>query len=143
MDTYEQKLISDALNFAHLTTLPKKADPQKSLWIEAIAKVRKADSSICYGILKRNFDLTSRVSYLNGSISAIAEIEEIYPYITLDKNFIKKFGKNDTEKERIAYLQSLNLPYVFAGYFDGKSIDELNKEIVKAAVYQQIKALEE
>lgn len=143
MTQYEQNLLTDALHVSHLTQLPKEVKKEKEIWIEAIAKIRKADSSICYGILKRNFDLTSRVSYINGSISAIAEIEEIYPYITLDKNFIKKFGKNDTEKERIAYLQSLNLPYVFAGYFDGKSIDELNKEIVKAAVYQQIKALEE
>lgn len=143
MTQYEQNLLTDALHVAHLTQLPKEVKKEKEIWIEAIAKVRKADSSICYGILKRNFDLTSRVSYINGSISAIAEIEEIYPYITLDKNFIKKFGKNDTEKERIAYLQSLNLPYVFAGYFDGKSIEDLNKEVVKAAVYQQIKALEE
>lgn len=143
MTQYEQNLLTDALHVAHLIQLPKEVKKEKEIWIEAIAKIRKADSSICYGILKRNFDLTSRVSYINGSISAIAEIEEIYPYITLDKNFIKKFGKNDTEKERIAYLHSLNLPYVSAGYFDGKSIDDLNKEVVKAAVYQQIKALEE
>ena len=143
MDTYEQKLISDALNFAHLTTLPKKADPQKSLWIEAIAKIRLANNSVAYGVVKRNADLSYRVAYVNGATAAIVEIEEVYPYVVLDKQYIHKFGKNDTEKERIAYLKSLKLPYVTEGYFDNMDIEELNKEVVKAAVYQQLKALEE
>lgn len=143
MDYYEQKLISDALNFAHLTTLPKKADPQKSLWIEAIAKIRLANNSVAYGVVKRNLDLTYRVLYVNGSTASIVGIEEAYPYIMLEKQYIKKFTEKAGEKERIAYLESLNLPYVAEGYFDGMSIDDLNKEVVKAAVYQQLKALEE
>lgn len=143
MDTYEQKLISDALNFAHLTTLPKKADPQKSLWIEAIAKIRLANNSVAYGVVKRNADLSYRVTYVNGSTASIVEIEEVYPYIMLEKQYIKKFTEKAGEKERIAYLESLNLPYVAEGYFDSMSIDDLNKEVVKAAVYQQLKSLEE
>lgn len=140
METYEQKLISDALNFAHLTTLPKKADPQKSLWIEAIAKIRLANNSVAYGVIKRNADLSYRVTYINGATAAIVGIEEVYPYVVLDKQYIKKFTDKAGEKERIAYLESLNLPYAVGGYFDGMDIEELNKEVVKAAVYQQLKA---
>lgn len=143
MDTYEQNLISDVLNFAHLTTLPKKADPQKSLWIEAIAKIRLANNSVAYGVVKRNADLSYRVTYVNGSTAALAKIEEVYPYIVLDKQYIKKFPKESDESDRIAYLQSLNLPYAVGGYFDNMDIEELNKEVVKAAVFQQLKALEE
>lgn len=143
MDLYEQKLISDVLNMAHLTTMPKKADANKAVWIEAIAKIRLADNSIGYGIVKRNPDLTHRVAYINGSTAAIFNIEEVFPYIILDKDHIKKFGPNAGEKARIAYLQSLNLPYATEGCFDNMSIDDLNKEVVKAAVYQQIKSLEE
>lgn len=144
MEAYEQKLISDALNYAHLTTLPKKADQTKVLWIEAIAKIRLANNSIGYGVVKRNADLSYRVTYVNGATAAIVELEEVYPYVVLDKQYIHKFGKNDTEKERIAYLKPLNLPYAMTqDYFDNMTVDELNKEVVKAAVYQQLKALEE
>lgn len=143
MEKYEQNLISDVLNFAHLTSLPKRVDPKKSLWIEAIAKFRLANNSVGYGVVKRNLDLTYRVLYVNGSTASIVEIEEAYPYIMLEKQYIKKFTDKAGEKERIAYLESLNLPYVAEGYFDGMSIDDLNKEVVKAAVYQQLKSLEE
>ena len=143
MDKYEQILISDVLNFAHLTSLPKRVDPKKSLWIEAVAKFRLANNSVGYGVVKRNLDLTYRVLYINGSTASIVDIEEVYPFIILEKQYIKKFTEKAGEKERIAYLESLNLPYVADGYFDGMSIDDLNKEVVKAAVYQQLKSLEE
>ena len=143
MDKYEQILISDVLNFAHLTSLPKRVDPKKSLWIEAVAKFRLANNSVGYGVVKRNLDLTYRVLYINGSTASIVDIEEVYPFIILEKQYIKKFTDKAEEKERIAYLESLNLPYVAEGYFDGMSIDDLNKEVVKAAVYQQLKSLEE
>lgn len=142
MDKYEQNLISDVLEFAQLTSLPKRVDPKKSLWIEAIAKFRLANNSVGYGVVKRNIDLSYRVLYVNGSTAAIVDIEEAYPYIMLEKQYIKKFTEKAGEKERIAYLESLNLPYVAEGYFDGMSIDDLNKEVVKAAVYQQLKSLE-
>lgn len=143
MDNREQNLISDVLNFAHLTSMPKRVDPKKSLWIEAVAKFRLANNSVGYGVVKRNLDLTYRVLYVNGSTAAIVDIEEAYPYIMLEKQYIKKFTEKAGEKERIAYLESLNLPYVAEGYFDGMDIEELNKEVVKAAVFQQLKAMEE
>lgn len=143
MEAYEHNLIADALNFAHLTTLPKKANPQKTMWIEAVAKIRLANNSIGYGVVKRNADLSYRVTYVNGATAAIVDIEEIYPYVVLDKQYIKKFSEKADEGDRIAYLKSLNLPYAVDGYFDGMDIEELNKEVVKAAVYQQLKALEE
>lgn len=134
---HEQNLISDALRMAHLTELPKKAD-KKSVWIEGVAKITLADGSTAYGIVKRNPDLTHRVCYVNGNTAAIAKVEEVYPYITLQPEFIHKFGKNEGEEARINYLKSLHLPWAFAAdYFDNMTLDELNKEVVKAAVYQQ------
>ena len=143
MDKYEQNLISDVLNFAHLTSLPKRVDPKKSLWIEAVAKIRLSNNAEVYGIVKRNPDLTHRVTYINGATAAIVNVEEIYPYIVLDKDRIKKFAPQAGTKARVDYLKSLNLPYADTLDFDGMSIDDLNKEVVKAAVYQQLKALEE
>ena len=133
----EQNLIADALRMAHLTELPKKAD-KKSVWIEGVAKIRLADGSVGYGIVKRNPDLTHRVAYINGNTAAISNVEEVYPYITLNSDYIKKFGKNDGEQARINYLKSLRLPWAFAAdYFDNMTLDELNKEVVKAALYKQ------
>ena len=138
MDTREQQLINDALQKAQITELPKPATT-KTVWIEGIAKIRLSDGSIGYGIVKRNEDLTTRVSYVNGNIATIVEIEEIYPYIKLQKEYIKKFGKGVGEKERIEYLKSLRLPYANIGeYFENMTLDELNKEVVKAAMWQQM-----
>lgn len=136
----EQQLISDVLRMAHLTELPKKAD-KKSVWIEAIAKIRLGDGSVGYGIVKRNPDLTHRVCYVNGNIAAISNVEEEYPYITLNSEYIKKFGKNEGEEARIKYLRSLNLPCTSPDICE-MTLDELNKEVVKAAVYMQQKDME-
>lgn len=138
----EQQLISDALRMANLTELPKKAD-KKTVWIEGVAKITLSDGSTAYGIVKRNPDLTTRVCYVNGNTAAIANVEEVYPYITINSDYIKKFGKNEGEEARIAYLKSLHLPWAFAAdYFDNMTLDELNKEVIKAAVYQQQRDME-
>ena len=132
----EQKLINDVLQKAFLTKLPKAAG-RKTVWIEGIAKIRLDDGSIGYGIVKRNEDLTTRICYINGHISAIREIEEVYPYITLRKEYVKKFS-NDDPKTRIEYLKSLELPWALPMNIDEMTVDELNKEAVKAAIWQQM-----
>lgn len=133
----EQQLISDALRVAQLTELPKKAD-KKSVWIEGVAKITLSDGSTAYGIVKRNNDLSHRVVYVNGNTASIVKVEEVYPYITLNSDYIKKFGKDEGEEARINYLKSLHLPWAFAAdYFDNMTLEELNKEVVKAAVYMQ------
>lgn len=140
MDTREQQLINDALQKAYLTELPKPAD-NKTVWIEGIAKIKLSDGSIGYGIVKRNEDLTTRVCYINGNIATISEIEEIYPYVTLQKEYIKKFTAKEKEESRIKFLRSLNLPCTSLN-LEEMTLDELNKEVVKAAIYQQMKDLE-
>ena len=140
MDKREQQLINDALQKAYLTELPKLAD-NKTVWIEGIAKIKLSDGSIGYGIVKRNEDLTTRVCYINGNIAAISEIEEIYPYVTLQKEYIKKFTAKEKEESRIKFLRSLNLPCTSLN-LEEMTLDELNKEVVKAAIYQQMKDLE-
>lgn len=136
----EQQLISDALRMAHLTELPKKAD-KKSVWIEGVAKITLSDGSTAYGIVKRNPDLTHRVVYINGNTASISKVEEVYPYITLNSDYIKKFGKNEGEEARIKYLRSLNLPCTSPDICE-MTLEELNKEVVKAALYQQQKDME-
>ena len=133
--------ITDVLEFTHLAKLPKKVDPESFIWIEGIAKIRLVDNSFGYGVVKRNPDLTYRISYINGATSPILHVEEVYPTIVIDKSHIKKFHNKEDRDGRIAYLQGLHLPYEID--FESADIDTLNKEIVKAAIFQQLNALEE
>lgn len=138
----EEKLKSDVLRHAQLAKMPPRAgEGKKMLWLEAVAKIKKADGNIGYGIVKRNTDLSYRVTYINGSTSTIVDLLEIYPYVSLDKKNIKKFAEKDDMASRIKYLRSLDLPYVID--FETATIDDLNREIVKAAVFQQLNAQED
>lgn len=138
MSIFEQTLIADVLSVAHLTKLPKKVSPENLTWIEGVAKLKKDDGSIGYGIVKRTPNIGYTILYSNGNLSAVRCLEEVYPYTIVNKDFIKKFKPSEGESERISYLKSLNLPYITDTFFEGKNIDELNKEVVKAAVYLQI-----
>lgn len=139
---YEQKLIADVLRNAQIAEMPQKTNPDSFLWIEAVAKIKKADGNIGYGIVKRNSDLSYRVTYINGSTATVADLLEVYPYVNLDKTRIKKFKDKDDVQGRIKYLKSLNLPYAGDWNFDEMTIDDLNREIVKAALYLQLNAQE-
>lgn len=139
MDSREERLIADVLNKAHLVEMPKPADT-KTVWLEGIAKIRLANNSIGYGIVKMvELDADPVVTYINGDTFAITEIEEVYPYEVLQKEYIKKFTSKEKEPARINYLKSLHLPYAEEDTFDNMTIDELNKEVVRAAFYLQKK----
>ena len=135
MFEYEKKLINDAMNVAQVAELPKAVPPDSYVWIEGIAKIRLRDNSIAYGIVKRTPDLTQTVTYVNGATSSILSIEEVYPYVTIDKSGIKKFKKDDVDGRK-EYLLSLNLPYEVN--LEKANITDLNREIVKASLYQQL-----
>lgn len=138
---YENRLISDALNKAGLAQLPPAAKPEDLTWIEGVAKIRLDNGGYCYGIVKRTPDTNFIVSYKNGPISAIKYVEEVYPYTLLDKSRVKKFTAKEDAKARINYLKALHLPYEID--FENATLADLNKEIVKAALYQQINNKEE
>lgn len=139
MESREERLIADVLNKAHLVEMPKPVDT-KTVWLEGIAKIRLANNSIGYGIVKMvDLDADPVVTYINGDTFAITEIEEVYPYVILRKEYIKKFTSKEKEPARINYLKSLHLPYAEENTFDNMTIEELNKEIVRAAFYLQTK----
>lgn len=141
LSEYEKKLLADALSTAHLTKLPAKMDPKEVIWIEGVAKIKLVDGSYGFGIVKRNPDLSYTVTYINGATSPILYVEEVYPYVKIDTSNIKKFSDKEDRDGRINYLQSLHLPYEID--FENATVADLNKEIVKAAVFQQLNAMEE
>jgi hypothetical protein len=141
VSSYEQNLIADALRVAQITKLPAKTTADDLTWIEGVAKIRLSDASIGYGIVRRNPNLSVSYKYINGNTAAIANIEEVYPYESIDKRRIKKFGKDDDAEARVAYLKSLNLPYEIN--FENATISDLNKEVVKAALFMQLNSKED
>lgn len=141
LSEYEQRLLADALDKAQLTNLPAKMDPENFIWIEGIGKIKLIDGSYGFGIVKRNPDLSYTVTYINGATSPILHVEEVYPYNKIDRANIKKFSDKEDRNGRINYLQSLHLPYEID--FENASVADLNREIVKAAVFQQLNAMEE
>ena len=141
VSSYEQNLIADALRVAQITKLPAKTTADDLTWIEGVAKIRLSDASIGYGIVRRNPNISVSYKYINGNTAAIAAIEEVYPYESIDKRRIKKFGKDDDAEARVKYLKSLNLPYEIN--FENMTISDLNKEVVKAALFMQLNNKEE
>jgi len=138
MDKKEQELIADVLNTAHLAELPKPAD-DKSVWLAGVAKIRLANNSIAYGIVKRYvLDEQPTVTYINGDTYAIVEIVEVYPYTKLQKEYIKKFTAKEKEPARIAFLKSCHLPYLDESKLEDMTMDELNKEVIRAGIYLQL-----
>lgn len=141
VSSYEQNLIADALRVAQMAKLPAKTSPEDLTWIEGVAKIRLSDASVGYGIVRRNPNLSVSYKYVNGNTAAIAAIEEVYPYESIDKRRIKKFGKDDDAEGRVKYLKSLNLPYEID--FENATIADLNKEVVRAALFMQLNNKEE
>lgn len=141
MLTNEERLIADAVQHAHLTKLPK---PLRDgvVWLEAIAKIKLGNGGYGYGIVKRNYDLSYVIKYINGGTYPAMEIVEVYPYLFLDGRIVKKFKEDDTEEQRIAYLRSLEYDWIDYDSLQDKTIDELNKLVVMAAVYRQLKEWE-
>lgn len=137
MTDYEQRLLADALSKACLAKLPSRMDTDNLVWLEGVCKIRLLDGSVGYGIAKRNPDLTYAVTYVNGATSPILRVEEVYPYSKIDGGEVKKFSGKDDRAARVAYLRSLRLPYEI-DYEAG--IAELNREVVKAAVYRRLNA---
>lgn len=131
---HEKKLINDVLSRAELKKMPKANNA--SVWIWAIAKFRLQDGSFGYGIIHRNLSLGYEIKYINGNTSAIGSIIDVYPYETVDTRTIKRFKDDEDRGARVDYLKSENLPYLDIEKLEGMSIEDLNKEVVRVAVYK-------
>ena len=137
---YLEKLKKDMLDTVHLTELPDEVNEETKLWVRAIALIRKQSGDYGYAVLERYPDITYRYLMVNGATSPIKSTEKIYPYLLLDKKYIKGFKGNGLE-QRVAYLKSMHLPYERDRKWDEMNLTELNKEIVGAAIYLQLQDL--
>lgn len=129
-----QSLLS-ALQWASIRSLPEK-DNGEHVWVYALGLVSKRDGSKGYVALSKGEDGENKVVKDFGSISQIAKIEEIYPYLYLDGNFLPDF-KNAKKEDRIKWLSMNGVK----GDLESKTAKELNKLVLCVAIKNHLKSL--
>ena len=128
----EEKNLLDALSWCGLKKLPEK-DNGEDIWIEALAKVSKANGSIGYVYIKKNGELKDVIAKDFGDISMIVKIDEVYPFNFLKASFMPTFKANN-KNERIHYLQKIYK----SKDFSGMTVKQLDTEILKVAINNQL-----
>lgn len=80
MITEKEETLQRCLNEVGLRELPKILSSTNANWRRAIALVQKVSGAQGYCLVKRGLDGSVNVSRTFGSMSAISEVKEIYPY---------------------------------------------------------------
>ena len=128
----EEKNLLDALSWCGLKKLPEK-DNGEDIWLEALAKVSKANGSISYVYIKKNAELKDVIAKDFGDISMIAKVIEVYPFNFLKASFMPTF-KGNNKNERLHYLQKVYKDKDFSSM----TVKQLDTEILKVAVLNQL-----
>jgi hypothetical protein len=131
-----EKSLVDALSWASLRELPPK-DKKENVYILALALVSKKDGSKSYVATKKGKDGKDRVVKDFGSTATIVKIEEVYPYLLLDGNYLPTFEGKKRE-DRIKWLTMMDAE----GNYEEMTLKELNKEVLLIAMRNQLRAME-
>lgn len=139
--TGKEKSLQRALEYCFITSLPKKEDG-KNLWIRAIAEAEKRDGTHCYVYVEKSFETLENVIKADfGSVAQIVKIIEYYPFSYLDGSYIPEFKnkkKGELSKKRDIEDRVLYLKNYAKKECDGMTLKELDKEILKFAIYKQL-----
>ena len=138
MITQKEKYLLEVLEYAGLTTLPKRFDPEKDkkVWVDAILEVRKVDGSSSYAYAKNVYGKSPRYVKVWGKSAAIAEILGVYPVSFLSKEYIPVMSNRKDVVSFIARMYGASEAKV-ASYTD----DELKTLAYAAAIKNQQIAL--
>lgn len=129
-----ESTLTKALSWANIRELPEK-DNGENIWIYALALVTKRDGSRAYLILSKDKKGNDIIAKDFGNISSIVSIDEVYPYLFLNTQFIPEFKKPNKE-ERIKWLKMNN----GEKNYSEMTMKELNNEIVNVGIQNQIRA---
>jgi hypothetical protein len=95
----------DAIAAAGLACLPDKLSSTATVvWLRAIGLVRKINGTKNYVLLESDGERT-KIKRDFGSVAQIAEIEEIYPYESLEKKYVPSF---QTDEDMLSYILKMN-----------------------------------
>lgn len=134
MKTKKESLF-DALTWASLRDLPPKAEGDR-VYIFALALVSKKDGSSGYVAIKKDRKFKDAIIKDFGSQSPIISIDEIYPYLYLDKRYVPKFNwdKKGTREEVIEWIER----NTFENNVESLTDDELKDLVYKASMERQL-----
>ena len=125
----KDETLVEALSFCGVRELPEELKG-KEVWIKAIGLVSKVDGSQSYVYLERGELGASLVKKDFGTISPIAKIDKIYPYLYLSEDEVPKFSKED-KGEKTSWL-------IARGYkeeeLSTKTSQQINKLVIDECV---------
>ena len=98
----KDETLVDALSFCGVKELPEELKG-KEVWVKAIALVTKRDGGQSYVAVERGTDGDKKIVRDFGSLSTVAKIEKMYPYMYLSETDVPKFAK-DAKDDKIAWL---------------------------------------
>lgn len=128
------KSLIDALAWAGIRELPEIHDGE-NIYIKALALVAKRDGTTSYVATCKDILGVDKIVKDFGTISQIAKILEVRPYMYLDASFVPEFSTKKKE-DRIKWLE-MAAPDM--KNLDAMSFKELNAAIINIAIQKQIK----
>lgn len=130
-----EKSLIDALSYCALRELPPE-DKGEDIWISAVVLLTKRNGTKSYAVVQKDTKGENKILKDFGEVSPIVKIEKVYPYLYLNSNFVPTFDSKKKE-DRIKWLQMVYPKRDFSEM----SIKELNREIINAAIQNQIKSI--
>lgn len=127
----KDETLVEALSFCGVRELPEELKG-KEVWIKAIGLVLKVDGSQSYVYLERGELGASCVKKDFGTLSPIAKIEKIYPYLYLSEDEVPKFSKED-KGEKTSWL-------IARGYKEEELSTKTPQQINKLVIDECVKA---
>jgi hypothetical protein len=131
-DKNEEKSLISAMAFCSLRELPQE-DDKENIWVEALAKVKKADTTTSYVYVRKDKNGENKIAKDFGSSSVIRKVICYYPFNFLKANYLPTF-KTQKKEDRIRYLQKVYKDKDFSAM----SLKELDKEVLKVAINNQL-----
>lgn len=94
IENIKERTLVEALSFCGVRELPEELKG-KEVWIKAIGLASKVDGSQSYVYLERGELGAIDIKKDFGTLSPIAKIDKIYPYLYLSEDEVPKFSKED------------------------------------------------
>lgn len=130
MEKNLEKSLIDALSYCDLRDLPKK-DDKEFVWLKSLALVSKSDGTKSYALSIKDENGNPKIVKDFGTVSAIRQIIEYYPFCMLDSTHMPTF-KTRAKDERIAWLERMNEK----GNFSEMSAKELDRKVLNVVIQQ-------
>ena len=135
MTQEEEKTLSEALQYAHIPSMPELYDEKSGdVWIKALIKVTKINGHTNFALAKIDENGNPRIVKDFGVMAGIVSIDEIRPYYFLKEQYIKTFKD---KKEIVSYLAKVN-PEYSEEELSKKKKDEIKQILYNGFIKQQL-----